>query len=138
MKKLNKVIIIDDNRPTVYLHRLALEELNLTREIIEFVRPPKALEYLESCILNNEFPELILLDLSMPEMDGIEFLERLSRLFREKKAIIKTIIVPTSCRVDFEIFDKLKAFEAIGVVEHIPKPIDKNDLTTIMRAYFSE
>ena len=69
-----KVLLVEDDLIDVMTVRRASSELNLKQEIAHVNNGQEALDYL----LNNHgnFPDLIILDVNMPIMDGVEFLEQ--------------------------------------------------------------
>jgi CheY-like chemotaxis protein len=81
MKKLKKVLVIDDSEIQLFMTKHILLK-NYVCECVEiFDFASSALEYLNSIQDRpGEFPEMILLDVSMPEMDGFGFLERYPEL----------------------------------------------------------
>lgn len=74
--RLEYCLLIDDNLVDRFVHRRLLEHYKLAKEIIELGDGKEALEYLKEALEGNKpMPDLILLDLMMPEMDGFEFLK---------------------------------------------------------------
>lgn len=76
-KNLNSVILIDDNECDNFLHREILEQCGATNIQI-FESPLTALKYLQQ---TKDVPQLIMLDINLPIMNGFVFLEK----FRELK-----------------------------------------------------
>ncbi len=109
LKEKQKILVIDDHQTNVLLMRKILEKQNY--EVYSFV----------SCenIINKViklFPNLILLDIMMPNVDGIEFLQMLKNA--EETKIIPVVIV--SAKTDTNVVDK--ALE-LGAVDFIKKPV---------------
>ena len=76
-----KVMIVDDTLVDRYTASYVMKKNAFAAEVLEFDMATKAIEYLETNKDNGEMlPEIILLDISMPEMDGFQFLDRLALL----------------------------------------------------------
>lgn len=77
---------------------------------------------------DNSLPDIILLDINMPVMDGWEFMEEIKRI---KSKINKHILIYiVSSSIAIEDRDKSKTFT--DIMGYIPKPISVNDLLLIV------
>jgi CheY-like chemotaxis protein len=77
---------------------------------------------------DNYLPDIILLDINMPVMDGWEFMEEIKRI---KSKINKDILIYiVSSSIAIEDRDKSKTFT--DIMGYIPKPISVNDLLSIV------
>jgi CheY-like chemotaxis protein len=93
MKRLSGILLIDDNETSNFLNERLLKRMNLTDHIQVVTNGKQALDYLEQLSRQDwqagnqgVKPELILLDINMPVLDGFEFLELFQHLnagFRE-------------------------------------------------------
>ena len=116
MKTLNILLIEDDMIEVMKLKR-ATSSLNLNHNITEANNGEDALETLEN---KDRLPDIILLDLNMPKINGIEFLKILKA--DERLKYIPTIILTTSNNQR----DLLACFE-IGIAGYILKPLKYED-----------
>lgn len=85
-----KVLIIDDNEIDLFINRKVLEFNNYASEIVNMQSGQRAIDYLNE-VVAEEVPELILLDLNMPLVDGFRFLLEFSKMpdmIRSKSAIV--------------------------------------------------
>lgn len=74
--QLENCLLVDDNMVDRFVHKRLLEHHKIVRNITEFDGGKEALDYLNRASKGEvPVPDLILLDLMMPEMDGFEFLK---------------------------------------------------------------
>lgn len=81
-----KIFLIDDEEVSLFLTQQMLVNSGLTEDIHPFMTAEEAINYLKACN-EDDIPNVILLDLSMPVMNGWEFLDALAPLgdgFTEK------------------------------------------------------
>lgn len=81
------------------------------------------LEQDESCV-----PDIILLDINMPVMDGWEFMEEIKKIKSKIKKHLRIYIVSSSIALD----DRNKSKTFADIIGYIPKPISINDLLSIV------
>ena len=80
MKQL-KIFIIDDDSIISFLAKKTIDASNVSSKIKDFKEGSDALAFLkEFCYVAEELPDIILLDISMPVMDGWHFLEEYALL----------------------------------------------------------
>lgn len=138
--KLNCILLIDDDEPTNFLNRLAVEELNCTNTIKIIPSAREALDYI-ACSgqpepLNSDCPkpEIIFLDINMPAINGWEFLDRYEALPEAHKNSVIVIMLTTS----FNPEDEWKARSIPSVKEFRNKPLTSALLQDILVRYFPE
>lgn len=98
-KKFNKVLLVDDDDISNYLTEVLIQKLDFSGEIEVYKNGEEALNYIKECIDNqNEVsvPELVILDINMPVMDGFEFLEEFDKLQQENNMDIPVVMLTTS------------------------------------------
>jgi CheY-like chemotaxis protein len=74
---LNKVYVIDDDEISLFLSKFIIQLHTPASNCVCFDNAPDALPVLKQDILHDTLPALILLDLNMPIMNGLDFLEAL-------------------------------------------------------------
>lgn len=112
MKKLKILLIEDDIIEVMKLNR-AISSLQLPHKIIEANNGEDALTILKE---KDNIPDIILLDLNMPKINGIEFLSILKN--NDTLKYVPTIILTTSSNQR----DLLACYE-IGIAGYILKPL---------------
>ncbi|AUC23652.1 response regulator [Polaribacter sejongensis] len=117
MSKSLKILLIEDNLIEIMKMKRTLSLLKLEHTIQEAKNGEEALKILED---KSNFPDLILLDLNMPKMSGIEFLSILKK--DENIQHIPTVILTTS-----DNQRDLDQCYKIGVSGYILKPLKYDD-----------
>ncbi|WP_346882644.1 response regulator [uncultured Algibacter sp.] len=116
---LHVLLIEDDTIEVMKLNR-TISKLNLTHKIIEARNGEEALNILEK---KESLPDIILLDLNMPKINGIEFLTILKN--NDTLKFIPTIILTTSNNKK----DLLECYK-IGIAGYVLKPLKYEDYVT--------
>ena len=121
MKALVKrILIVDDNPKDVELTISALAEKNLANEVIVAEDGVEALDYLyRRGKYENEksYPAVIMLDIKMPRMDGIEVLRRIRS---DPKFKMLPVIMVTSSLEERDLVESYK----LGANSYVVKPVD--------------
>ena len=110
-----EILLVEDNPNDAELTIRALKKNNLANHLLHLENGQEALDFLFE--EKNRMPKLILLDLKMPKVDGIEVLRRLKS--DEKKKVIPVVIL-TSSKEESDIVETYK----LGVNAYIVKPVD--------------
>lgn len=116
------VMLIDDDDANNYLNKIYFNNYNSHINIIEKLNGKEALNYLENS--ENKMPDIILLDINMPVMNGFEFLE----IF-EKMSLNITLHMLTSSVNDSD-YKKAKSFTK--VTNYYNKPINNEVIDEIV------
>ncbi len=121
-----KVLIVDDILANLNLLREALEPEGY--EILAATSGEMVLRNVNSAIANNDTPDLILLDIVMPGIDGFEMCRRL-------KASPKTADIPVIfITIKDEVEDIVNGFQ-VGGVDYINKSSQKEELLARVRTH---
>ncbi|MFZ5551767.1 MAG: response regulator [Bacteroidota bacterium] len=139
-KKLNCVLLVDDDEGTNFLNRMILEKTGVAEKIETVFNGKEALEYLTSTgryIKNGKTypqPVLILLDINMPVMDGWEFMEAYHNLPDHQKGKIVIVMLTTSFNPD----DRQRAEKITEISGYSNKPLSEQMLRDILQKYFPD
>lgn len=130
MIELKKILLVEDNPNDVELTLEALAEHNLANRVVVLNDGVQALEYLyyEGQYKNREKenPAVILMDIKMPRMDGIEVLGKIKNE-PELKSI--PVVMLTSSREEPD----LKKCYDLGVNAYVVKPVNFKDFFEVVK-----
>lgn len=115
MRSFKPILLVEDDRVDAMTVQRALKDINVTNRLDITNNGEEALAFLRNP--ENEKPGIILLDLNMPKMNGIEFLKVAKNDADLKK--IPVIVLTTSK----EEQDKVDSFN-LGVAGYMVKPVD--------------
>lgn len=109
------ILLVEDNPDDAELAIRALRKSNLANHLLHLQDGQEALDYLFND-LNNK-PKLVLLDLKMPKVDGIEVLRKLKG---DERTRTIPVVMLTSSKEERDIVETYK----LGVNAYIVKPLD--------------
>jgi CheY-like chemotaxis protein len=133
MKKLLKTSIVDDDRIYIFGLSKLIEMNDFCQELQVFNNGKEALDnFLQDIEAGNELPEVILLDINMPVMDGWEFLDEYVKVKHKIKNKVKIYMVSSS--VNLSDIDRAKTYD--DIVDYVIKPIKSSDLQKISNDFF--
>ena len=124
MNNRNPILLVEDDLIDAMMVKRALNELNVPNKLIHHENGEDALNYLKKKSLKR--PAIILLDLNMPRMDGIEFLEIVKKDTALK--LIPIIILTTSSEHNV----LLRSFSH-NVAGYMVKPVDYHDFVELIK-----
>lgn len=128
MPSFERVMIVDDNEIDNFVTRRVLEMGDFASHIEVMTSGKHALEYFEQYKSDlNKIPDLILLDLNMPVVDGFVFLFEFDEFAVEIKE--KTEIIVLSSILEKRVIDKILTNEYVS--DFIPKPLTESSLKRI-------
>ena len=134
-RKLKSILLIEDDPATNFLHARAIRSEDCAENIITAEHGEAALKLLIGLIARNEpAPELLLLDINMPVMNGWEFLTAYAQLPEDFRAGTRIIMLTTSMNPD----DEARAGSTPGINGFKLKPLDKAMLHEILEKHFSQ
>lgn len=125
MEKVNIMAVVDDDDIYRFIIQKTIQKKSLADKTLMFANGLEALEFLQKKRDDNtELPDVILLDLNMPIMDGWQFLEEY--IYLKPKMGKKITLFVVSSSVDSK--DLIKASKIAEVTDFIIKPITAEKL----------
>ena len=131
-KKLNCVLLVDDNEAVNYLHSRFIKASGITDAIVALESAEQALNYLCTDKQAHTFPELMFLDINMPAMDGWNFIEQYKEKLGESTSKPKIFMLTTSINPN----DRLRAQAYKEIDGFHTKPMTGEMLQSIMDDHF--
>ncbi|MGG1947528.1 response regulator [Trinickia sp. NRRL B-1857] len=119
------ILVVEDDDVDVMTIRRALKEIHVTNPVVRQENGENAIAYLRD--KQNTMPCIILLDLNMPVMSGIEFLEVVKNDEHLKR--IPVVVLTTSKEQE----DKVDSFN-FSVAGYMAKPVDYRQFVDVMRS----
>ena len=130
MNTLMRILLVEDSTNDVELTLTALEENNLANEVIVVRDGAEALDYLYKRgpfrLRAVGHPAVILLDLKLPKVDGLEVLEKV-KSDPELRSV--PVVMLTSSREEQDLIRSYK----LGANAYVVKPVDFGDFMTALR-----
>jgi CheY-like chemotaxis protein len=127
-----RILLIDDDIVVNKLNKFLIESTGYFEAIESKTAPQEALDYFEDLITSkSELPGFVLVDISMPEIDGFEFIDLLDELFEENDIeVMPTFVIlsASNFKRDFEQFDKTPI-----VKKFLSKPLDKDEFENVLK-----
>jgi len=124
MRSKKPILLVEDDRVDAMTVKRALKEIKVTNKLVITENGEEALAYLSNP--QNETPCIILLDVNMPRMNGIEFLRVAKNDGRLKRI---PVVVLTTSR---EEWDRVQSFN-LGVAGYMVKPVDYQMFVEVVR-----
>ena len=114
-----RIVVVEDSEDILFIMKVELEEFGYMVEV--------ARDALTALELSARFkPDVIISDIGMPGIDGIEFIRRLRRTSLRD--------VPVIALSGYSADPDLKSFESHGFSAHLTKPVDPGQLDDVVQA----
>lgn len=131
---LEILCVVDDDKIFTYLLKRIIEKAGIAKEIVFFENGREALDYLNDHRGDGrKLPQLILLDINMPILDGWQFLQEYDKLKSEVANPISICMMSSS--TDIEDYDR--AMLSGHVMDYLQKPVQGPSLRVITERVLS-
>ena len=130
MDKLGRILMVEDDAKDVELSLTALEDYNLVNEVVVAHDGEEALDYLYCRgayeTRGGENPAVILLDLKLPKVDGLEVLKQIKS---DDKLKLIPVVVLTSSKEEKDMVASYK----LGVNAYVVKPVEFHEFVNAIK-----
>jgi CheY-like chemotaxis protein len=130
MAQIGRILMVEDDPKDVELTLTALEEYKLANEVVVTRDGEEALDYLycrgNFTTRTHENPAVLLLDLKLPKVDGLEVLQQVKS--DEKLRMIPVVVLTSS----HEERDMVASYE-LGVNAYVVKPVDFHEFVNAIK-----
>jgi CheY-like chemotaxis protein len=123
--RFNSVLLVDDNEIDNFINEKVISSTGFAMEIVIKKSADEAIDYLKEN--SDNIPEIIFLDLNMPDKDGFDFLVDFEKLDEAIKSQTKVIVLSSSISPE----DINKASTNPYVLKYINKPLSEKYLEAI-------
>lgn len=131
MKK--SVLLVDDSNVDNFINQKVMSSLGLVKEIHTALNGEQALEVFNQYQNGTiAIPDIILLDLNMPVMDGYGFIEAFQSLnFPHKENVLIVVLTSSSSSEDFN------RVKGLGIKHYLSKPLTQETIQAVLNQEFS-
>jgi CheY-like chemotaxis protein len=128
LSKQRVILLVEDNPNDIELTRHALARHNIANELVVAEDGVEALDYLfgEDRATPSPLPALVLLDLKLPRLDGMEVLREIRR---DERTRLLPVVILTSSNEERDIIDGY----SLGANSYIRKPVDFGQFSEAVR-----
>jgi CheY-like chemotaxis protein len=130
MSNLGRILLVEDDPKDVELTLTALEEYKLANEVVVARDGEEALDYLyrrgNFATRSTDNPAVLLLDLKLPKVDGLEVLQQIKA---DAKLKLIPVVVLTSSHEERDMVTSYK----LGVNAYVVKPVDFHEFVNAVK-----
>ncbi len=129
MKKIDRVMLIDDNEADNVYHQIMIERSGVVSDVVVKESGFEALDYLKQEASPDV--DLIFLDINMPGMNGFEFLEQYAKLTVRHPAAIVVMLTSSPSSEDHQRAEQYPAIKA-----YMTKPLSAEATVKLVEQFF--
>ena len=136
MLPLSSVLLVDDDSTTNYLNKLLLTRMGVAEQVLVAENGEQALRTLDQTCSDPESaacPRLILLDMNMPVLNGLAFLEAYVQMpLAQQRAIVIVMLTTSLHPVD------LAQARQLPIAGFLNKPLTREKVTALLQEHFAQ
>ena len=128
--KINCLLLVDDDNINNYLSARLFKKMEVTNTIKVVANGMEALNYVtQYCSMDKDVccPDLILLDINMPMMNGLEFLEAYNKINDELVHKSRIVVLTTSSHEN-----DMRKIKELGGADHMNKPLTEEKIQQLL------
>ena len=130
MNQAGRILLVEDDAKDVELTLMALEEYKLTNEVVVARDGEEALDYFyrrgEFRMRAEGNPVVVLLDLKMPKVDGLEVLRQIRA---DEQFSMMPVVILTSSREERDLVESYR----LGINAYVVKPVDFHEFVNAIK-----
>ncbi|WP_162056388.1 response regulator [Pontibacter pamirensis] len=127
MEQTKRILLVDDDATAAFITQRLLRQSGTEIYLLTASHGREALDIIREACQREQCPELILLDINMPVMDGFEFLEELQQSAELSSAPLRIVLLSSSTHH----LDVAKA-RNYPVIDYIQKPLTLEKLSRFL------
>jgi len=134
MPQLTSVLLVDDDTTTNFLNKLLLRTMNVAEHLLVAENGAEALQTLQqTCIAEPgaACPQLVLLDMNMPVMNGLAFLEAYAQWPAAQRLSTVIVMLTTSLHER-----DLARAQALPIAGFLDKPLTREKVQALLQQHF--
>jgi len=136
MSKLSSVLLVDDDHTTNFLNQLLLTKMAVAEQVLVAENGEQALRMIAQHWqepTSPACPQLVLLNMNMPVLNGLAFLEIFTQLPEAQQQAIIIVMLTSSLHP----LDQLRA-QQLPISGFLTKPLTKEKVATLLTKYFPD
>ena len=127
-------MVVDDDTMTAFINKRILKIIGYSGETKVFHDGQEALHYMQNAFTNEkDLPDLILVDINMPKMNGWEFLDEFSKMNGINKEI-SVVMLTNSVNEE----DTIRSSQYVVVDHMLNKPLSEHEFKKLLKMHASD